>query len=433
MNEQKGSRDQGFEEIRILGLDSPDDVVEPGRSVFGGESPGDELPHWTEPPTDVTGGSPSVDPWTGLDDAPRWSDDVPDDHESQQPVGDHDEAAVAAFFDDGPLGSSSSAEFDPPLLPPDEPLPDLTASAASAGTRSAPPSGTPVAPSPPLRGGSGMAGSSSGRDLRLAVVTGVGLGALALVAFRIGANATLALTTVLLTLAAGEFFLAVRRSGYQPASLLGVTAVAALNLGAYWRFEAAIPLILALTVLFTLFWYLTGIDRQAPMLNVSVTLFGVLYVGFLGSFVGLMLSDPNGIGMLLAAVLCTVGYDTGGLFIGRMFGSSPLSAVSPNKTMEGLIGGMAVAFGVAVLVVGRITPFGQDPGDLGTAFVLGIVVALAAPLGDLCESMIKRDLGIKDMGSILPGHGGLMDRFDALLFVLPATYFAARLMDLFTV
>tara|TARA_Y100000590_G_scaffold448402_1_gene584988 strand:- start:229 stop:1065 length:837 start_codon:yes stop_codon:yes gene_type:complete len=276
-----------------------------------------------------------------------------------------------------------------------------------------------------------MAGSSSGRDLPLAVATGVGLGALALVAFRIGANATLALTTVLLTLAASEFFLAVRRSGYQPASLLGVTAVAALNLGAYWRFEAAIPLILALTVLFTLFWYLTGIDRQAPMLNVSVTLFGVLYVGFLGSFVGLMLSDPNGIGMLLAAVLCTVGYDTGGLFIGRMFGSSPLSAVSPNKTMEGLIGGMAVAFGVAVLVVGRITPFGQHPGDLGTAFVLGIVVALAAPLGDLCESMIKRDLGIKDMGSILPGHGGLMDRFDALLFVLPATYFAARLMDLF--
>ncbi|MCS5676472.1 MAG: hypothetical protein NZ600_02935, partial [Acidimicrobiales bacterium] len=113
MNEQKGSGDQGFEEIRILGLDSPDDVVEPGRSVFGGESPGDELPHWTEPPTDVTGGSSSGDPWTGLDDAPRWSDDVPDDHESQQPVGDHDEAAVAAFFDDGPLGSSSSAEFDP--------------------------------------------------------------------------------------------------------------------------------------------------------------------------------------------------------------------------------------------------------------------------------------------------------------------------------
>ena len=63
--------------------------------------------------------------------------------------------------------------------------------------------------------------------------------------------------------------------------------------------------------------------------------------------------------------------------------------------------------------------------------VLGIVAALAAPLGDLCESMIKRDLGIKDMGSVLPGHGGLLDRFDALLFVLPATYYTARMLDLF--
>jgi len=234
-------------------------------------------------------------------------------------------------------------------------------------------------------------------------------------------------------MAAAEFFLAVRRSGYQPASLLGITAVAALNLGAYWRFEAAVPLILALTVLFTLFWYLTGVDRQAPMLNVSVTLFGVVYVGFLGSFIGLMLTDPNGIGMLLAAVLCTIGYDTGGLVVGGMIGRNPLSAVSPNKTMEGLIGGMIAAFAMAMLVVGRITPFGQDPGDLGSAFVLGLVVALAAPAGDLCESMIKRDLGIKDMGRILPGHGGLMDRFDALLFVLPATYYTARLMDLFAV
>ena len=85
-----------------------------------------------------------------------------------------------------------------------------------------------------------------------------------------------------------------------------------------------------------------------------------------------------------------------------------------------------------MLIVGRITPFGQDPGDLGAAFVLGVVAALAAPLGDLCESMLKRDLGVKDMGSMLPGHGGLLDRFDALLFVLPATYFTARLLDLFT-
>jgi len=342
-------------------------------------------------------------------------------------VGD-DLDAAAVFFDDGPLVTSSTAEFDPPLLPPDEPLPDLQATATDG------PAGTTVSAEPVASGPdrSMTAAVAGGRDMTMAVVTGVGLGALALAAFKVGTDATVALVTILLVLAAAEFFMALRRAGYQPAALLGVVAVGALNLAAYWRFEAAVPLVLAITVLFSLFWYLTGVDRQAPLLNVSVTLFGVLYVGFLGSFAGLMLTDPNGIGMLLAAVLCTVGYDTGGLVVGRMFGRTPLTAFSPNKTTEGLIGGMAVSFGIAVLVVGRITPFGQDPGTLGSAFVLGVVVALAAPLGDLCESMVKRDLGLKDMGAILPGHGGLMDRFDALLFVLPATYYTARLMDLFT-
>ena len=116
MNEKQGRGQQGheFEDIRILGLDSPDDDVEPGRSVFAGDSPGDDLPHWTEPPTgDVTGGGPVVDdPWAGLEGTPRWSDDVPEDHESQQPVGDHVEAA-AVFFDDGPLGSKGAASHGP--------------------------------------------------------------------------------------------------------------------------------------------------------------------------------------------------------------------------------------------------------------------------------------------------------------------------------
>jgi len=424
-----GPGGQIFEEIRILGLETADDDVEPGRSVFDEQATAPDLPHWTEPPM-ASGGEP-VDPgsWSGLDDAPRWADQVPLDHESQQPVGALDEPAAALFFGDDPVGSGvGSIEFDPPLLPPDEPPPPLTEPAASAAPR---------VQERVVRGvgGGGGAGRGSGgdsRDMPLAIVTGVALGALALIAFKLGADATLALVTVVLGLAAAEFYLAVRRAGYQPASLLGITAVVALNLGAYWRFEAAIPLVLGLTVLFSLLWYLTGIDRDAPMLNVSVTLFGVLYIGLLGSFAGLMLTDANGVGMVLAAVLITIGYDTGGLIVGKMAGRTPLAAVSPNKTMEGLIGGMAVAFAVAVLVVGRIAPMGQAPGDLGSAFVLGVVVALAAPLGDLCESMIKRDLGIKDMGTILPGHGGFLDRFDALLFVLPATYYTARLLDLFT-
>ena len=420
MTEREGSGE--YEEIRILGLDTPEDEIGPGRSVFADDPSEDLLPHWTEPPAGA-GGSTSGEPWSELVEAPRCSDETPLDHESQQPVGDLDEAMAAMFFDDGPSGEAGFAdEFNPPILPPDEP-PEAPAPPIATGSIRAP----PIVGAPP-----GLDQGRGGRDMSMAVITGVALGALALVAFKIGTNATLALTTVLLTLAASEFFLAIRRGGYQPATLLGMTAVAALNLGAYWRFEAAVPLVLALTVVFSLLWYLTGVDRNMPLANISMTFFGVLYIGLLGSFTGLMLTDPNGVGMVLAAVLVTAGYDIGGLVVGRIIGRTPLSAVSPNKTMEGLIGGMAVAFGVAVLIVGRITPFGQDPGDLGSAFVLGVVAALAAPLGDLCESMLKRDLGVKDMGSMLPGHGGLLDRFDALLFVLPATYFTARLLDLFT-
>ena len=402
-----------FEEIRILGLETPEDVIEPGRSVFGGESASsEELPHWTEEPAEK---SQNDDLWSEIDQKPKWSDEVLIDHESQQPVGDLDEATAAIFFDEElPESDPFSGEFNPPVIPPEE-----------TKIEEVPPIFKPT--SQP----SVQAQSSQSRSMSKALATGVTLGAVFLAVCMIGATATLVFSTVLLVFAGSEFFLAARRAGYQPATLLGMASIAALNLGAYWRFESAIPLILALTVTFTLLWYLTGVDRNMPIANTSITLFGVGYIGLLGCFIGLMLNDENGIGMLLAAVLITVGYDTGGLLVGRLIGRTPLSSVSPNKTMEGLLGGMAISFLTGVIVVGQITPFGQDPGDLGTAFVLGLVGALAAPLGDLCESMLKRDLGIKDMGSVLPGHGGFLDRFDALLFVLPATYFTARLLNLF--
>jgi phosphatidate cytidylyltransferase len=402
-----------FEEIRILGLETPEDVIEPGRSVFGGESASsEELPHWTEEPAEK---SQNDDLWSEIDQKPKWSDEVLIDHESQQPVGDLDEATAAIFFDEElPESDPFSGEFNPPVIPPEETKIEEALPIFKSTSQ----------PSVQVQ-------SSQNRSMSKAVATGVTLGAVFLAVCMIGAIATLVFSTVLLVFAGSEFFLAARRAGYQPATLLGMASIAALNLGAYWRFESAIPLILALTVTFTLLWYLTGVDRNMPIANTSITLFGVGYIGLLGCFIGLMLNDENGIGMLLAAVLITVGYDTGGLLVGRLIGRTPLSSVSPNKTMEGLLGGMAISFLTGVIVVGQITPFGQDPGDLGTAFVLGLVGALAAPLGDLCESMLKRDLGIKDMGSVLPGHGGFLDRFDALLFVLPATYFTARLLNLF--
>jgi phosphatidate cytidylyltransferase len=164
------------------------------------------------------------------------------------------------------------------------------------------------------------------------------------------------------------------------------------------------------------------------VLNVGVTVLGVAYVGLLGSFAALLLKWPNdnGIGLLLGAVIATVGYDVGGFFIGRRIGQSPLAPeVSPHKTYEGLVGGMAVSVLVSVGIVSQIGPW-----DFGSALALGVMASIVAPLGDLSESMLKRDLGIKDAGGVLPGHGGLLDRFDGLLFVLPATYYLARVLDL---
>lgn len=97
-----------------------------------------------------------------------------------------------------------------------------------------------------------------------------------------------------------------------------------------------------------------------------------------------------------------------------------MSAASPNKTFEGLLGGMGVAFGVTLICV-AILGLGVETGA-GAGLILGLGAAIAAPLGDLCQSQLKRDLGVKDMGSLLPGHGGVLDRVDGMLFVVPAVY-----------
>jgi phosphatidate cytidylyltransferase len=166
---------------------------------------------------------------------------------------------------------------------------------------------------------------------------------------------------------------------------------------------------------------------------------GVMWIGMLGSFAGLFLGlgdvvaerndfDSNpGIGVLIAAVIASVSYDIGGYFIGQRFGRTPLSETSPNKTQEGFFGGMLASLAITTIVVSFIDPIGDG---LAQSLVFALLCAIAAPVGDLCESMVKRDLGIKDMGSILPAHGGVLDRFDSLLFVLPVAYFVSVLLDI---
>ena len=267
-----------------------------------------------------------------------------------------------------------------------------------------------------------------GRNPVVATMTGIAIAAVTLFCFAAGPPAVVALVAVIGTLAVAELFGALRHAGYRPATLIGLVATPVIVVAAYLRGPVAIPVVFAAVVMLTMLWYLLGVTRREPVVNIAVTVLAFGWVGVLGSFSGLLV-DPHmfpgrhGVALLLGAIIAAVGYDIGGYAIGSWLGRHKLApAVSPNKTWEGLFGGSAVALVASVAIVSQIHPW-----DVMSALGLGIVVALMAPIGDLAESLVKRDLGVKDMGSILPGHGGVLDRIDALLFVLPVAYYVVRL------
>ena len=269
---------------------------------------------------------------------------------------------------------------------------------------------------------------AASRDPVIATLTGVVLAAVLLLCFLAGPPAVLALAAVAVTLAAAELFNSLRLAGHRPATLLGLVAVPGVIIAAYFRGPAAIVLAFVIFIVAAMIWYLAGITRRSPLANLSVTVLAFAWTGVLAAFAGLLLSPStfphrHGIAFMLGAVIAAVGYDIGGYVVGSRLGRHSLApSVSPKKTWEGLVGGCAVAIAASAGITSQIHPW-----RLGTALVLGLIVAVVAPCGDLVESMIKRDLGVKDMGSLLPGHGGMLDRIDALLFVLPAAYYFVRL------
>ena len=427
-----------------------------------------ELPHWTEP---ATGEVPKVvigadedeaARWAAFaDQGPRWRDQSGDwegddaDGVASLGGGSHAESASLGALDTSERPSDEEFLTFEDLDVPSQPLPTAPTrgsledpiristepsrpSAAAPGRR--PPSASgpvrpagrsprrgPGEPPPPGPRHAAEPPPPAGRDVPTAVFVGVAIAAAALCCFLLGPAATMVLVFAILALGGAEFFTAARRGGFRPATLLGLTAVAALPLAAYWRGEPAIPLVLFLTVVFGLLWFILGLGPDATI-NMGVTLLGTVYVGVLGSYAALMLKIPSqGVSILLVAVVAAVAYDVGGFAIGRQLGRTPLTSVSPNKTLEGLVAGVVASL-AAVLVVAVVLGFG--PFDFGQALVFGILCAVAAPIGDLAESVLKRDLGLKDMGSLLPGHGGVLDRFDALLFVLPTAYYVVRSLHL---
>ena len=281
----------------------------------------------------------------------------------------------------------------------------------------------------PTRPSSGRPGQRRGQqispaepqdDLRGRVLVGVGLVAALIVAYAVGSKGLVVLAAAVCVVAAAEAYRMVQGAGFSPATLLGLVATAGCVLGAYWKGSEGVVVVTAIAFAGTILWYVLGIVEARPLVNVAVTIMVFVWVGVLGAFAALLLRQPHGKGEFLGAVLVAVAADIAAYFVGRAIGSRPLApSISPNKTLEGYLGGVIGAIIIGAIVGKAITPW----GGMRHGLVLGLLVGLIAPAGDLFESLLKRDLMLKDSGTILGGHGGVLDRFDALLLALPAAYF----------
>lgn len=201
----------------------------------------------------------------------------------------------------------------------------------------------------------------------------------------------------------------------QPLMLGGVIMVVVAYV---WGADALVTAT-AVTALVVMLWLLRrGIDGYVKTATASV--FTLVYVPFLGSFVALLLSegglgggglDNDGVAAIITFILVTIASDIGGYVAGVLFGKHPMAPIiSPKKSWEGFAGSalFTVVAGLALVVY-------LLDGDWWVGVALGLITVVMATLGDLCESVMKRDLGIKDMSQVIPGHGGLMDRLDSLL------------------
>jgi phosphatidate cytidylyltransferase len=191
----------------------------------------------------------------------------------------------------------------------------------------------------------------------------------------------------------------------------------AMMFGAWFGGTPPLATGLAVTALAVMLWRLrSGVEGFVR--DATAGVFTAVYLPFLAGFVVLLLRSDDGVWRVLTFILVTIASDIGGYVAGVLFGRHPMSPViSPKKSWEGFAGSA-----VSCMVVGWLTVHYLLDGQWWVGVVLGAVAVVAATLGDLCESVIKRDLGIKDMSHVIPGHGGIMDRLDSLLATVAPTW-----------
>jgi phosphatidate cytidylyltransferase len=260
-------------------------------------------------------------------------------------------------------------------------------------------------------------------NLTQRVAVGAVFGPLILGVFWVGGLALLVVLCVLVCGGAWEFYRMQQEKGLQPWAVPGVAASLLWCLSVYFYGvgEMVIPMAVLLVLIVA-----TGSGFGGQFFaDLEATLMGVLYVGVLASFAyqvrsssleGLTPNETAGFAiMILVAIWIS---DIAGYFAGRAFGKRhPFPDIIPGKTEAGFIGGIIGSLGLIVIASMQFEFLG-----LRDSIFLGLIVGIGAPVGDLVESMIKRDAGVKDASAVIPGHGGVLDRFDSFLFVYPLVY-----------
>lgn len=437
----------------LFGDDAATDSGSGGISF--GDSDTGPLPHWTEPPTGeiprVLTPNPAGEPTDDLD---VWSSFSGQSPSSRDGFGAESSDGLDDITGLSPVFEQPDDDLfeDPAVVTRDESVPvrreqgritigtDPTDGAASrptsSGRRPRPGDATSRGRPGARPATAGRATSSkstkgvSGRDMPTAIAVGLAIAAVFIGALKYKPWAVAVIVVVVLGLETVEYFDRVREKGYQPAFVPGIVACVAAPAAVYHYGTGALPLVMMLAFVACAVSFIGAPNLESnPMPNMAITSLGITWIGMLGSFgAGIVAlsnfggGNPIGTDTLCLLAIGVVANDIGALFVGSAVGKTPLRHwISPNKSVEGFLGGTVLTLGAMFLVgVADKSSTWNSTGDL---LLLGLVISLMAPIGDLTESMFKRNLDVKDFGSIVKGHGGILDRFDGFLFVMPAVYY----------
>ena len=257
----------------------------------------------------------------------------------------------------------------------------------------------------------------AGRNLPAAIGVGVSLCAMVVASLFFVKDLFVAVVVIALLVGMWELKRAFATAGIRIPVLPVAVGGTAMLLSAFYTDMEAAAFAMALTVIATLVWRLAD-GADGFVRDVSAGLFILAYLPLMGVFVLLLLDESDGPWRIVAFIVATIASDTGGYIAGVLFGKHPMApTISPKKSWEGFCGSLLFGIGAGVAVVVLALE-----GDWWAGVVLGVASVVMATLGDLSESLIKRDIGIKDMGDLLPGHGGLMDRLDSLIMVAPVAW-----------